>query len=186
MLPTNGCDQVQLFYSDQIQHRIDSSQLAPGCSASTSWHHWLQLCLPWMFTVTQHLHSSTDKWNRAQSVTFWERESCSEDCGPCTQHWWTGATTRPPGKQSLRHDCSWNTTCSHQQPALQVQRLAVSFVLKSNSTPSLPILPRLSTAPVSQFRILTGKLVSQCTKFYSNSRYLPAETVEYEHCFQNL
>lgn len=77
------------------------------------------------------------------------------------------ATGFPPGTRKAE---SWHSKpntglfLEHnlfpEAAALKVQGLAVSFVLKSNSTPSLLILPSLSTVPVSQFRILTGNCES--------------------------
>lgn len=109
--------------------------------------------------------------NGTASVTRWEKEWCSEGCGPCTGHWWTAATTWPQDHPQESRELPQQVGQNLLAPAsaLKVQGWAVPCVLKSNSTPSLPILPPLSTVPVSQFRILTGKGMSQCTEFHSNS-----------------
>lgn len=141
----------------------------PACSASAS----LTAALPPVDEFTQHFHSSTIKWNSAQSH-FGKRNAAFRTVGPVPG---TDGVLVPDSHRKAESSHSKVKTrlfLEHKvfpaAAALQVQGLAVSFVSKSNSTPSVPILPSLSTVPVSQFRILTGRVMSQCTTFYSNSR----------------
>lgn len=100
----NGCDQVQLFYRDQIQLALPV-------------HHSLQLCLLWMNlpSISTALQSNGTVLSHILGKGMllsglWALYLALMECWYQTA---TGKQRAPTAR--LKHDCSWSTRYSQQQ-----------------------------------------------------------------------